>query len=170
VGTNELRILPRTSMLPAIPQKLSDMILDFLHCDAAALRSAGLVCKSWLPRSRFHLFSDICWKLGHHDHVLELICAERSTIPPHILTLILEGNESQYLDETLLMLPILGNVKHLHLSQIDMANLKPDAKMKLTTMLKNLTTLYLFAFTVRNYYFFALPWFTLTHLWILDMK
>ena len=68
------------NMLPAIPQELSHMILDFLHDDVAALCSADLVCKSWFSASRFHLFSNI--ELRVVDYVprrLEVICAECST-------------------------------------------------------------------------------------------
>ena len=56
------------------------------------------------------------------------------------------------MDETLLKLPLLSNVKHLQLMYINMANLTPDAKKKLTTMLQNLTTLDLCIFTVRNFF------------------
>ena len=155
------KILPHTSMLPVIPQELFDTILDFLHNDVAALCSAGLVCKSWLPASRFHLFSTgIYWNLSALEHRgLEVICVEGSNIPPYILRLEMEGDESRSLNETLLRLPLLSNVKLLLLSHIDMANLTTDAKMKLTTMLKNLTTLHLSNFTVRNYYFLYLDSF-----------
>ena len=137
--------------MPAIPQELCDMIIDFLHNDVAALCNAGLVCKVWLHASRFHLFSEIrLFSLVHQR--LELICAEGSNIPPYILDLSIEGDESQFVDETLLRLPLLSNVKHLQLMHINMANLTPDAKKKLTTMLQNLTTLNIRIFTVRNYF------------------
>ncbi|KAJ7877646.1 hypothetical protein B0H13DRAFT_1535416, partial [Mycena leptocephala] len=43
-------------------QELFDEIID--HCyegpgGAAAVNTCGFVCKRWLPRSRFHLFSRI---------------------------------------------------------------------------------------------------------------
>ena len=140
-----------------LPQELFDMILDFLHNDVAALCNAGLVCKSWLLTSRLHLFSEIYWDLTaliHHG--LEVICAKGSTIPPYILKLSIEGDESQILNETLIKLPLLSNVKRLQPSQIHMANLKLDAKMKLITMLPNLIALDLYIFTVRNYFSLSL--------------
>ena len=102
-------------MLPAIPQELSDTILDFLHDDMAALCSAGLVCRSWLPASRFHLFSDIELnrQINGHRVLLEAVCAECSTIPPYIRYLEIYGDESQFVDETLLRLPLLSNLKGL---------------------------------------------------------
>jgi hypothetical protein len=139
------------NMIPAILQELSDVILDFLHNDVAALCSAGLVCRSWLPASRFHLFSEI--DLVNHvragaPNILELICAEGSTIPPYILNLGIIGDG--VISETLLRLPLLSNLKTLSLSNINMAWLSRDAKNRLTTMLQNLTSLDLSIFTVRN--------------------
>ena len=147
-------------MLPAIPQELSDMIIDFLFKDVTALCSAALVCKSWLPASRFHLFSDI--ELNP-NRGLEVICAEYSTIPPHIRHLSIAGylNQSQFVDETLLSLPLLSNLKSLALIQINMANLTPDAKERLITLLQNLTTLYFSAFNVRNCFSICLDSFCL---------
>ena len=142
-------VQPHTSgrnMLPAIPQELSDTILDFLHDDVTALCSAGLVCKSWLPASRFHLFSDIQLNTrvadNAHQRGLEVICAERSTIPPYILSLSIVG----FVDT----LPLLSNLKRLSLWRINMADLTSDAKKRLTTLLQNLTALYLYDFIVRN--------------------
>ncbi|OCH90374.1 hypothetical protein OBBRIDRAFT_730925, partial [Obba rivulosa] len=42
-----------------LPQEMTDTIIDFLHDDAAALRSCSLTCRTWLVRSRHHLFSEI---------------------------------------------------------------------------------------------------------------
>ena len=122
-------------MLPAIPQdsELSDLILDFLHDDVAALCSAGLVCKSWLPASRFHLFSDIELQMANIHHGLEVISAECSTIPPYILSSNIVGDES---NEMLHRLPLLSNFKSLSLWEINMANLTPDAKKWLTNFTK----------------------------------
>ena len=143
------------NMLPVIPQELSDTILDFLHNDAASLCSAGLVCKSWLPASRFHLFSDIQLLSTQFRGMLDAICAERSTIPPYIRHLSILGDaDGQFVEETLLKLPLLSNLKNLRLMQINMASLTPDAKKRLTTMLQNLTTLHLYIFTVRNWFSF----------------
>jgi hypothetical protein len=138
------------------------MIIDFLHNNVSALCRAGLVCKSWLPASRLHLFSKI--RLGTMvnfgvpadiTRILELICAEGSTIPTYILRLrillaYIYGEGIRIVDEMLLRLPLLSNLKILSLSGIKMTILTPDAKKKLTTMLRNITSLTLSDFTVRN--------------------
>ncbi|KIP02383.1 hypothetical protein PHLGIDRAFT_79196, partial [Phlebiopsis gigantea 11061_1 CR5-6] len=42
-----------------LAQELVDHIIDFLHNDPATLRSCTLVAHTWLPSSRFHLFSRV---------------------------------------------------------------------------------------------------------------
>ena len=157
-------------MPPIPPQELSDMIIDCLHNDEASLRSAGLVCKSWFPESRFHLFSDI--KLSvynvYHSGLAKAICAEGSTIPPYILHLEIEnkGQDTNNVDLTLLRLPRLSNLKSLSLGQIKWASLT-GAKKCVTTMAQNITTLSLCYFTVRAPTSFVLNFcFFLTHLFI----
>jgi hypothetical protein len=41
------------------PQELQEMFIDHLHDDAKALRATSLVCKAWLPPSRFHTFQTV---------------------------------------------------------------------------------------------------------------
>ncbi|KAJ6605326.1 hypothetical protein DFH09DRAFT_897203 [Mycena vulgaris] len=42
-----------------LPQGLIDTIVDNASQDVYAMKVCGLVCKSWLPRSRFYLFSRV---------------------------------------------------------------------------------------------------------------
>lgn len=136
-----------------LPQELSDMIIDYLHNDEAALCNAGLVCKSWFPESRFQLFSNI--KLSVYNVYIsglaEAICAESSTIPPYILHLEIEnkGQDFKNVDLALLRLPPFSNLKSLSLAQIKWASLT-GAKKCVTTMAQNITTLSLCYFTVRH--------------------
>lgn len=37
--------------------ELLDRILDFLHSSVPSLTSSSLVCRNWLPTTRYHLFS-----------------------------------------------------------------------------------------------------------------
>ncbi|KAI0337710.1 hypothetical protein BDW22DRAFT_1488162 [Trametopsis cervina] len=43
-------------LAPRFPPELTDMVLDCLLDDKAALSTTSLVCRSWLSRSRLHLF------------------------------------------------------------------------------------------------------------------
>lgn len=45
-----------------LPQELVDHTIDYLYDDSVALKSCSLVCCSWLPTSRLHLFSSIAFK------------------------------------------------------------------------------------------------------------
>lgn len=45
-----------------IPLEVLDIILDFLHNDAASLRAASLVSRGWVHESRHHLFNKITLK------------------------------------------------------------------------------------------------------------
>ena len=57
-----------------LPNEILDIIIDFLHDDQDALQTCSLVCKSWLPSTRFHRFrnksknkkgqSPILWATG----------------------------------------------------------------------------------------------------------
>ncbi|KAJ7453793.1 hypothetical protein FB451DRAFT_665243 [Mycena latifolia] len=43
----------------ALPAELWDSIIDHLHDDLAALLVCALVCRMWVPASRFHAFSSL---------------------------------------------------------------------------------------------------------------
>ncbi len=45
--------------IPSIPQEITESIIDDVHLksDITTLKSCSLVCRAWIPRSRFHLFS-----------------------------------------------------------------------------------------------------------------
>lgn len=143
--------MPCTMILQA--QELSDMIIDFLHNDVAALCSASLVRKSWLPASRFHLFSAIEFRYRDKVHVgLEVICAEASTVPPYIRHLkIIDEYEREFANEVLLRLPPLNNLRNLSLD-LSMSSLTLEAKKCLNIMARNLTSLSFCHFTVRKFF------------------
>jgi len=44
---------------PSLPPEIHDYIVDFLHDNQEALRKCCLVSKSWIPRTRKHLFAHI---------------------------------------------------------------------------------------------------------------
>jgi len=45
-----------------LPQELVDHVLDHLHDDPLTLSSCSLVCHSWLPTTRYHLFSTVAFR------------------------------------------------------------------------------------------------------------
>src|SRR5258708_5038416 len=44
---------------PRLPAETLDHIVDFLHDTKHALRNCCLVSKSWIPRTRKHLFANV---------------------------------------------------------------------------------------------------------------
>ncbi|TDL19489.1 hypothetical protein BD410DRAFT_900190 [Rickenella mellea] len=116
--------VPLYLMLP----ELADVIIDYLHDDRPALCSCGLVCRSWLPTSRFHLFSTV--QLCHIDigTGLPLICSPGSTIPPYVRHLELEEgrrDNPRWVKKALLSksLPKFCALESLVLAHIDWADL-----------------------------------------------
>ncbi|KAL0959856.1 hypothetical protein HGRIS_011529 [Hohenbuehelia grisea] len=53
-----------------MPQEIVDYIIDLLAHDIATLKSAAVVCQSWLPRCQMHLLRRI--SLPHHDSSISL--------------------------------------------------------------------------------------------------
>jgi hypothetical protein len=52
--------LTKTTMSnPRLPAETLDRMVDYLHDTRDALRNCCLVSKSWVPRTRRHLFADI---------------------------------------------------------------------------------------------------------------
>ena len=50
------------SALPRLPPEILDSVVDFLFDDSRALSRCCLVSKSWIPRTRRHLFATIRFK------------------------------------------------------------------------------------------------------------
>ncbi|KAJ7062309.1 hypothetical protein C8F01DRAFT_1368924 [Mycena amicta] len=75
--------------MDAFPPELIDYALDFLHDDHPSLRTSSLVCRAWVPASRFHLFQHISISSTHLAFLM-LLEAEQSgfcTFPSTHLTL-----------------------------------------------------------------------------------
>ena len=77
---------------PHLPPEILDYTIDILHDEPKALRNCCLVAKSWVPRTRSHLFAEVkffsidhlkSWKKtfpvpsdapAHHTHTLKIGC------------------------------------------------------------------------------------------------
>jgi hypothetical protein len=78
-----------TSMTMAtLPPELTDRIIDFLHFDYEALKACSLVCKNWIPSSRYNLFGnlDLTSSIDQHSLIRLLKNSPASTIPNHVHT------------------------------------------------------------------------------------
>ena len=57
---------------PAPPNEIQDYILDLLQDSKPTLKACALVCRAWVPRSRYHLFSNITLQ-GRSARVFEVL-------------------------------------------------------------------------------------------------
>ena len=56
-GFQRLTVLMQTTMSHPFPPEILDQIVDHLHDEPATLGACCLVSKSWVPRTRLHLFA-----------------------------------------------------------------------------------------------------------------
>lgn len=74
-----------TGTNPVLPPELTDEIIYHLRHDIDALSSASLVCKSWFPAARSHLFHVVkLGRAGIHPNFLENLKSPDSIISPHV--------------------------------------------------------------------------------------
>src|SRR5262245_31431042 len=129
-----------------LAQELSDNIIDHLHDDKPTLRRCGLVCRSWLPSSRFHLFSTICLRYYNIGTALTILCAHNSTISPYVRQLDMEEGlgriwDPPWVSNALLKLPVFTAIEELSLSRISWDSLAFEAKNRLLDISRGLNTL-----------------------------
>jgi hypothetical protein len=66
---------------PDLPPEILDDIIDLLHDQPKTLKRCCLVSKSWVPRTRKHLFADIGFQGQHHLFSWEDTFPDPSTSP-----------------------------------------------------------------------------------------
>lgn len=71
------------------PQELTDKVVDH-STDNKALKTCGLVCKAWLPRSRYHLFSRVILTAQNLTSFVDLIDSSSLPLLPFVRYLKLE--------------------------------------------------------------------------------
>src|SRR5271170_2648382 len=80
---------PRPSsrlLMPRLPAELTDRVIDHLHSDRLTLARCSLVCKTWLPASRYHLFNTaIRLTKSNINSFVELLDSPTSTFFGHAL-------------------------------------------------------------------------------------
>ena len=63
-GTTDVQIISGGTKITSrstisFSQEIFEKFIDNLHDDKKALKQCALVCRSWVPRSRYHLFASI---------------------------------------------------------------------------------------------------------------
>ncbi|KAJ7620980.1 hypothetical protein FB45DRAFT_870757 [Roridomyces roridus] len=60
------------------PSELEDAVIDFCHSDRGTLATCGLVCRDWLPASRYHKFSSVSLTANNITGFLEITSASEA--------------------------------------------------------------------------------------------
>ena len=68
---------------PSFPQEILDSIVDHLHENRDALEGCCLVSKSWIPRTRKHLFAEIVFDIEQNLISWKKIFPDPSISPAH---------------------------------------------------------------------------------------
>jgi hypothetical protein len=112
---------------PSIPPEIWDYILDLLHGESETLRRCCLVSKSWVPRTRKHLFREIlilfsadvdAWKEAFPDPVNSPACYTHPlTVGCEHVTAGVAAEEDGWIRAfyNVVQLRIFGGMRNLHL-------------------------------------------------------
>ncbi|EMD39708.1 hypothetical protein CERSUDRAFT_112012 [Gelatoporia subvermispora B] len=104
--------------VPTLPPELTDRILDHLEGDRQALANCGLVCRTWLPRSRYHFFRELKLTSKNTKQLVQLL-RDGPAIGQHVSHLAIvtlrEDNSEWHVDLLPKVLPSLPNVTTLEL-------------------------------------------------------
>jgi hypothetical protein len=69
--------------IPYLLPEILDYTIDFLHDQLETLKRCSLVSKSWVPRTRKHLFADIGFQTEEHLRSWKEAFPDPSTSPAH---------------------------------------------------------------------------------------
>ena len=70
-------------MSPPLPQEISDLIIDLLHGEPDALKACSLVSKSWVHRTREHLFAHVKFSSESDFKLWQKTFPDPSNSPAH---------------------------------------------------------------------------------------
>lgn len=131
-----------------IPPELADNIMDYLYDDKHALAHCSLVCRAWLPPTRYHLFRKISLRPWDADGFLELLDSPHCTILNFVRDLhIAEGggrfghSDRQWVHEAMPILVRLFAVESLHIRDWSLEGLGVKEKAMLPSGFKQVKTL-----------------------------
>ncbi|KAI0683664.1 hypothetical protein BC835DRAFT_1524185 [Cytidiella melzeri] len=99
-----------------LPPELTDMVIDNLQEDKAALSKASLVAKSWLVRSQVNLFRAVTVTADFRGFTSFLL--DKSHISRHIQRLILQGHSCDYVTPPSLSPPPIATLEPTALALI----------------------------------------------------
>jgi len=127
-----------------LPAELTDSIIDHLYADYRSLKICSTVCKTWLPRSRHHLFDDVnvCLQHSNHDSFFQLLDSPRATLVPYVRRLTLRDQRGdKWVFRAIHRLTALTAVKSLVVEQMQFAELQTKTIPALCAAFRGLESL-----------------------------
>ncbi|KAK0460444.1 uncharacterized protein EV420DRAFT_211094 [Desarmillaria tabescens] len=120
-----------------LPQELIDSILDFLINDPRSLKASSLVCRSFLRRTRVHLFRQLRFENFRHFHKFRNMCQASPHIPPRVETLALHsGWDDRKIRNTkhfVAVMSLFSNLRVIKFIHINWALLPQDVRAALSS-------------------------------------
>jgi hypothetical protein len=109
------------SLSAPLPIEVWENVLDHLHSDINTLKKCILVCNSWVPRCRFHLFARITVGKYAARHVQGLLLnnPQFGKYIQHVLLIASRIAGTQKFDRLLDALAPLPNVTYLWITDLD---------------------------------------------------
>ncbi|KAJ7156270.1 hypothetical protein C8R46DRAFT_429892 [Mycena filopes] len=137
------------------PPELVDRFIDYLHDDDHALGNCALVSKTWLPASRYHLFSLVVLFNANWMAFLRLLTSPFATFTPHFVHTLAFAKTvgsstilASLLDDILPKLPQFPAFTSLYLGILNWRFLSPHTVTSLAAQFVNITAL-----DIRHVYF-----------------
>jgi hypothetical protein len=140
-----------TRALPHLPAELTDSIIDFLHDDEESLINCSLVCKAFLPVTRFHIFRNLLLDQWNVVGFIDLITQSSATVAPYVHRLAIDQGKSRHSDlfQSLLQrLPRFTHLRSLELRNILWCHYSADTIDRLIFAFDGVTELKLFCLTL----------------------
>jgi hypothetical protein len=98
--------------MPHLPAELIDTVVDFLHDDEESLANCSLVCKEWVPATRYHIFNNLLLDRWNMEEFVDLITRPSATVALYINHLIIDQGKSRHTD---LFQSMFRRLPHFHL-------------------------------------------------------
>ncbi|KAI0672680.1 hypothetical protein C8Q78DRAFT_1152127 [Trametes maxima] len=144
------------SLRGILPPELYDATIDYLEDDVESLRACGLACKTWLPRSRFHLFRSV--RLRHADDVVRFraLLASAPGVAHYVRKLSLVADyagvtadgaaleDDGWVDDAADLLPLFTGVTTLALARVRWHALNDETRAAFDGVFKTVHQLFLF--------------------------
>lgn len=131
----------------SLANEVVDIIIDFLHDDKPSLRTCSLTCKTFLPSTRYHLFSDITFTSENIESFVTLLeSPSPSSIAPVVRHIILgrlfsyQFNRAMDLIQNATRLTFrLRAVKSLRITSLGLTCAHPSIFKAFLSMIANLS-------------------------------